>query len=411
MTNDLYSLIDDHLAWQHDARRPGSAGTVFVDWDGYGQPQVSYRAEVMYREEAAERWARGMPAWGVDARGGGGGGGGCRRADSRARRMSLQDDRYAARPMSRQLQHQHHQFQPPPFQHGYHHQRRMSLEADRYAARPSSARQHQQLFFQPRPPVPARSPHRKQIPARPGSSRGGAGAMVPFGPAPRPSSSRAMVPFGPAPRPSSSRNSMVQFAEARPASSRGGMGSPFASPRPGSSGGWHAPKSTRSLYVAGYDDSESTSECDSECDSDGDNDGYGYDTRVVHVPQRPATRQSYVAPPRSCSSASESEAGEQYYELDAGQAVVCAREVPAYDTLTPVIVIGGGGGDGSVGLGDSEKTPVIVNEGFETPITIIGNVEKALPGLPEEGLKKRVKVKGFVRVVLGRLEGRFAREH
>jgi hypothetical protein len=142
-------------------------------------------------------------------------------------------------------------------------------------------------------------------------------------------------------------------------------------------------------------------------DSDSD-DGYDYDTRVVHVPQRPATRQSYVSRPRSCSSASSSSAGEQYYELDAGQTVVCTKEMPAYDTLTPVIVIDSGGG---VGMGDSEKTPVIVNEGFETPITIIGNVEKELPGLPDEGINKRKKVKGFVRVVLGRLEGKFAREH
>jgi hypothetical protein len=381
MTNDLYGLIDDHLAWQHDARRPGSAGTVFVDWDGYGAPQISYRAEMLYREEAAERWARGVPAWAesrVDSADC------CRHAASRARRMSLQDDGYAARPVSR---HQQQQFQQPS-----HRDRRMSLGADHYSARPSSARQ-QQLFFQPGPPVQARSPHRKQVPSRPQSSRG------------------VTVPFGPAPRPKSSRHSMVQFAEARPNSSRPnssrGPASPFVPQRPSSSHGrYHAPKSTRSLYVSAYDD-----------DSESDSDGYEYDNRMVHVPQRPATRQSYAAPQRSYSSASSSSStavATPCFELEAAVVCaedMCAKEMPAYDTLTPVIVVDAGINSGIIGLGDSEKTPVIVNEGFDTPITIIGNMEKDLPLLPEEGLNKRTKVKGFVKVVLGRLEGKFVREH
>jgi hypothetical protein len=190
---------------------------------------------------------------------------------------------------------------------------------------------------------------------------------------------------------------MVQFAEARPNSSRSrGPASPFVPQRPSSSHGrYHAPKSTRSRYVSAYDD-----------DSESDSDGYEYDNRMVHVPQRPATRQSYAAPQRSYSSASSSSStavATPCFELEAAVVCakdMCAKEMPAYDTLTPVIVVDAG-----------INTPVIVNEGFDTPITIIGNMEKDLPLLPEEGLNKRTKVKGFVKVVLGRLEGKFVREH
>ncbi|KAJ6285473.1 hypothetical protein J3E71DRAFT_337584 [Bipolaris maydis] len=41
--SDLRSLIDQHLAWQDDAIRPGTRGTLLVDWDGSGEPYLSYR--------------------------------------------------------------------------------------------------------------------------------------------------------------------------------------------------------------------------------------------------------------------------------------------------------------------------------------------------------------------------------
>ncbi|KAJ4372988.1 hypothetical protein N0V83_003279 [Neocucurbitaria cava] len=46
MTRDLYSLIDEHLAWQLDRtehQRPTSSGTMFLDWDGSEAPKVTYR--------------------------------------------------------------------------------------------------------------------------------------------------------------------------------------------------------------------------------------------------------------------------------------------------------------------------------------------------------------------------------
>lgn len=48
MTQDLYNMIDEHLAWQVDQteqQRPTSSGTIIVDWDGYGVPKITYRKE------------------------------------------------------------------------------------------------------------------------------------------------------------------------------------------------------------------------------------------------------------------------------------------------------------------------------------------------------------------------------
>lgn len=44
--NDLIAMIDEHLARQvasDETARPSSAGTMFVDWDGSGEPQITYR--------------------------------------------------------------------------------------------------------------------------------------------------------------------------------------------------------------------------------------------------------------------------------------------------------------------------------------------------------------------------------
>ena len=43
---DLYNMIDEHLAWQIETsqnERPSSSGTMFVDWDGTGEPKITYR--------------------------------------------------------------------------------------------------------------------------------------------------------------------------------------------------------------------------------------------------------------------------------------------------------------------------------------------------------------------------------
>lgn len=50
---DLIEMIDSHLATQLDAaqhERPTSAGTMFVDWDGTGEPKITYRN----REDSAQ---------------------------------------------------------------------------------------------------------------------------------------------------------------------------------------------------------------------------------------------------------------------------------------------------------------------------------------------------------------------
>ncbi|EUC41871.1 hypothetical protein COCMIDRAFT_29407 [Bipolaris oryzae ATCC 44560] len=43
-SSDLKSLIDQHMAWQDNAIRPGTRGTLLVDWDGDGEPLLSYRS-------------------------------------------------------------------------------------------------------------------------------------------------------------------------------------------------------------------------------------------------------------------------------------------------------------------------------------------------------------------------------
>ncbi|XP_014562033.1 hypothetical protein COCVIDRAFT_11432 [Bipolaris victoriae FI3] len=43
-SSDLKSLIDEHIAWQDNAIRPGTRGTLLVDWDGSGEPLLSYRS-------------------------------------------------------------------------------------------------------------------------------------------------------------------------------------------------------------------------------------------------------------------------------------------------------------------------------------------------------------------------------
>jgi hypothetical protein len=255
---------------------------MFVDWDGFGEPQVSYRSEMLYREEAAEQWLRGMPVRPesrVDS---------CSsRGRPASRRMSMQDDRYMGRPVSRQQQH-------PP-----HHReagRRMSMQDDRYTGRPASRQQH---HHHQRPPVPARSPRRIQAPP---------------------------------PRPGSSRAANVQVE-------------------------YHASTPSRARYISGYDP-QSTFR-------------YDYDGHVMHVHRSP-TRPSHPARPHTENSTrtSESSAFSAYYAFDA----------QAYDTQTPVIV---------------------VDDVYEAMNDV---VEKELPVLPREK-KKRKKVTGFMRVVLGRLEG------
>jgi hypothetical protein len=42
-TAELMAMVDEHLAWTTQAVRPTSQGTMIVDWDGTGQPIVSYR--------------------------------------------------------------------------------------------------------------------------------------------------------------------------------------------------------------------------------------------------------------------------------------------------------------------------------------------------------------------------------
>ncbi|KAF1937617.1 hypothetical protein EJ02DRAFT_476179 [Clathrospora elynae] len=43
-TDELMAMVDEHLAWQADTdERPGSSGTMFVDWDSSGEIRVSSR--------------------------------------------------------------------------------------------------------------------------------------------------------------------------------------------------------------------------------------------------------------------------------------------------------------------------------------------------------------------------------
>lgn len=55
-TTELNAMIDAHLAWQEDiVERPTSKGTLLVDWDGSGDPVVSYRkVEAETPEEEVE---------------------------------------------------------------------------------------------------------------------------------------------------------------------------------------------------------------------------------------------------------------------------------------------------------------------------------------------------------------------
>lgn len=44
-SSDLKALIEQHMEWQDDALRPNTRGTLLVDWDGNGEPLLSYRSE------------------------------------------------------------------------------------------------------------------------------------------------------------------------------------------------------------------------------------------------------------------------------------------------------------------------------------------------------------------------------
>ncbi|KAF2475541.1 uncharacterized protein BDR25DRAFT_310896 [Lindgomyces ingoldianus] len=62
---DLIDLIDEHLAsqihrsgYRNDSQR-NMAGTMFVDWNGFGMPKVTYRREEDEEEDAQGYWARG----------------------------------------------------------------------------------------------------------------------------------------------------------------------------------------------------------------------------------------------------------------------------------------------------------------------------------------------------------------
>lgn len=55
--NDLVDIIDQHLAEQtaqHAGARPDSRGTMFVDWDGNGNPIVSYRNQRQAQAQAPQ---------------------------------------------------------------------------------------------------------------------------------------------------------------------------------------------------------------------------------------------------------------------------------------------------------------------------------------------------------------------
>lgn len=70
MTQNLYTLIDEHIAWQidqsqreheHDRERPSSSGTLIVDWDGMGDPKVTWRNEKDEGVETPERESTAPP--------------------------------------------------------------------------------------------------------------------------------------------------------------------------------------------------------------------------------------------------------------------------------------------------------------------------------------------------------------
>ncbi|KAH7383853.1 hypothetical protein BKA66DRAFT_584319 [Pyrenochaeta sp. MPI-SDFR-AT-0127] len=53
MTQDLYSMIDEYLAWQYAQakhQQNASSDTVIVDWDGSGLPKITYRLEDPFLE-------------------------------------------------------------------------------------------------------------------------------------------------------------------------------------------------------------------------------------------------------------------------------------------------------------------------------------------------------------------------
>ncbi|KAH7082570.1 hypothetical protein BKA63DRAFT_134298 [Paraphoma chrysanthemicola] len=57
---ELLLMLDEHLAWSAEAEerspalnRRGSAGTLVVDWDGVGEPQISYRGQRRSRSSQA----------------------------------------------------------------------------------------------------------------------------------------------------------------------------------------------------------------------------------------------------------------------------------------------------------------------------------------------------------------------
>ena len=42
-TAKLMAMVDDHIAWTAQTKRPTSKGTMIVDWDGSGEPVITYR--------------------------------------------------------------------------------------------------------------------------------------------------------------------------------------------------------------------------------------------------------------------------------------------------------------------------------------------------------------------------------